>query len=67
LRTGSLRNRVPDLWLGDMRGQKNAMLTCEKRIRQLCGTCGKVMIKDFVEDWLGYVGQIAKAETFSRC
>ncbi len=62
LRIGSLRNRVPDLWLGDVRAQKGAVLTCEKRIRELCGKYGADTIKDFVEDWFDYADRMAKAE-----
>lgn len=62
LRMGALRNRVPDLWLGDVRAQKGAVLTAEKRIVELCEKYGKASIKDFVEDWFDYADRRAKAE-----
>ena len=62
LRMGALRNRVPDLWLGDVRAQKGAVLTAEKRIVELCEKYGKGAIKDFVEDWFDYADRRAKAE-----
>ena len=62
LRMGALRNRVPDLWLGDVRAQKGAVLTAEKRIVELCEKYGKDSIKDFVEDWFDYADRRAKAE-----
>lgn len=62
LRMGALRNRVPDLWLGDVRAQKGAVLTAEKRILELCEKYGKNSIKDFVEDWFDYADRRAKAE-----
>lgn len=62
LRMGALRNRVPDLWLGDVRAQKGAVLTAMKRIRELCEKYGKEVIQDFVEDWFDYADRRAKAE-----
>jgi len=62
LRMGALRNRVPNLWLGDVRAQKGAVLTAEKRIHELCSKYGKESIKDFVEDWFDYADRRMKAE-----
>ena len=62
LRMGKLRNRVPDLWLGDVKAQIGACLTCEKRIVELCEKYGTDTIKDFVEDWFDYAEVMAKAE-----
>lgn len=62
LRMGSLRNRVPDLWLGDVRAQQGAVLTAEKRIHELCEKYGKETIKNFVEAWFDYADRRAKAE-----
>lgn len=62
LRMGALKNRVPDLWLGDVRAQMGAVLTCEKRIQELCGKYGRAAIKDFVEDWFDYAERRARAE-----
>lgn len=62
LRMGALRNRVPDLWRGDVKAQIGACLTAEKRIVELCEKYGAGTIKDFVEDWFDYAEARMKAE-----
>ncbi|WP_183928156.1 hydantoinase B/oxoprolinase family protein [Rhizobium mongolense] len=57
LRISSMRNRVPELWLGDVRAQIGACRTGEKRIAELVGKYGS----DVVEDWFDYGARCAKA------
>ncbi|EHK76543.1 5-oxoprolinase [Sinorhizobium meliloti CCNWSX0020] len=61
LRIGSMRNRVPELWLGDVRAQIGACRTGEKRIAELVGKYGRDVVMDFVEDWFDYGARCAKA------
>lgn len=61
LRIGSMRNRVPELWLGDVRAQIGACKTGEKRIGELLAKYGKDTVVDFVEDWFDYGARCAKA------
>ncbi|MBY6005294.1 hydantoinase B/oxoprolinase family protein [Salipiger bermudensis] len=61
LRIGSMRNRVPDLWLGDVRAQIGACRTGERRIRELCGRYGRETVLDFIKDWFDYGARAAKA------
>lgn len=62
LRMGMLKNRVPDLWLGDVRAQMGAVRTCEKRLIELCEKYGVSTLQTFVEDWFDYAARRAKAE-----
>ena len=55
LRIGSMRNRVPELWLGDVRAQIGACRTGERRIMDLCARHGKDTVKGFLLDWFDYV------------
>lgn len=61
LRIGTMRNRVPDMWLGDVRAQIGACKTGERRIRALVERYGRDTIMGFVEDWLDYGARRAKA------
>lgn len=61
LRIGSMRNRVPDLWLGDVAAQSGACRTAERRIIDLIGRYGRDTVVDFVEDWFDYGRRCAKA------
>lgn len=54
LRIGMMRNRVPDLWLGDVRAQIGACRTGERRILDLLERYGRDTVLDFVEDWFDY-------------
>ena len=62
LRIGQIRNRVPQLWLGDLRAQIGACRTGEKRIRELLQKYGREKIQQFVEDWFDYGRKRAIAE-----
>lgn len=61
LRIGSMRNRVPDMWLGDVRAQIGACKTGERRIQALLDRYGRDTIMGFVEDWFDYGARRAKA------
>ncbi|MGO9773615.1 MAG: hydantoinase B/oxoprolinase family protein [Roseiarcus sp.] len=61
LRIGMMRNRVPDLWLGDVRAQIGACKTGERRIGELFARYGRDTILGFVEDWFEYGARCAKA------
>lgn len=61
LRIGSMRNRVPDLWLGDVAAQSGACRTAERRIIDLVGRYGRDTVVDFVADWFDYGRRCAKA------
>jgi N-methylhydantoinase B len=61
LRIGSMRNRVPDMWLGDLRAQIGACKTGERRIVDLVERYGRDTIMNFVEDWFDYGVRRAKA------
>lgn len=61
LRIGTMRNRVPDMWLGDVRAQIGACKTGERRIRALTERYGRDTIMGFVEDWFDYGARRAKA------
>ena len=60
LRIGSMRNRVPELWLGDVRAQIGACRTGERRIMDLCDRYGAETVKGFVRDWFDYGARRAK-------
>ena len=60
LRIGSMRNRVPELWLGDVRAQIGACRTGERRIMDLCSRHGKDTVKGFLLDWFDYGERRAK-------
>jgi N-methylhydantoinase B len=62
LRIGQVRNRVPELWLGDLRAQIGACRTGEKRIKALLEKYGRDAIKHFVADWFDYGRRRAIAE-----
>lgn len=62
LRMGMMRNRVPDLWLGDARAQIGACKTGERRILELLDRYGRDTVLDFVEDWFDYGARRAAAE-----
>lgn len=61
LRIGSMRNRVPELWLGDVAAQSGACRTAERRIVDLLDRYGRDTVLDFVEDWFDYGRRRAKA------
>ena len=61
LRIGMMRNRAPDLWVGDLRAQIGACRTGERRIGELIERHGRDVILDFVEDWFDYGARRAKA------
>ncbi|MFC5387606.1 hydantoinase B/oxoprolinase family protein [Aquamicrobium segne] len=61
LRIGSMRNRVPDMWLGDVSAQIGACRTGERRIGELLARYGRDTILGFVEDWFDYGARCAKA------
>jgi N-methylhydantoinase B len=61
LRIGSMRNRVPDMWLGDVSAQIGACRTGERRIGELLTRYGRDTIMGFVEDWFDYGARCAKA------
>ena len=61
LRIGSMRNRVPDLWLGDVAAQSGACRTAERRITDLIDRYGRDTVVDFVQDWFDYGRRCAKA------
>ena len=61
LRIGSMRNRVPELWLGDVAAQSGACRTAERRIIDLIDRYGRDTVVDFVEDWFDYGRRCAKA------
>ncbi|TJW65841.1 MAG: hydantoinase B/oxoprolinase family protein, partial [Mesorhizobium sp.] len=61
LRIGTMRNRVPDMWLGDVRAQIGACRTGERRIGELFARYGRDTILGFVEDWFDYGARCAKA------
>jgi len=61
LRIGTMRNRVPDMWLGDVRAQIGACRTGERRIGELFERYGRDTIMGFVEDWFDYGARCAKA------
>lgn len=60
LRIGSMRNRVPDLWLGDVRAQIGACRTGERRIMDLCSRYGRDIVEGFLLDWFDYGERRAK-------
>lgn len=62
LRIGMMRNRVPDIWLGDLRAQIGACRTGERRIAALIDSYGRDTILGFVEDWFDYGARRAAAE-----
>ncbi|WP_062204741.1 hydantoinase B/oxoprolinase family protein [Aureimonas sp. AU12] len=61
LRIGFMRNRVPDMWLGDVRAQIGACRTGERRIGELLARYDRDSVMDFVEDWFDYGARCAKA------
>ncbi len=61
LRIGSMRNRVPELWLGDVRAQIGACRTGERRIGELLERYDRDTLMNFVEDWFDYGARCAKA------
>ncbi|BBO79912.1 N-methylhydantoinase B [Desulfosarcina ovata subsp. sediminis] len=62
IRMGRLKNRVPDLWHGDVRAQIGACITGEKRTIELCQKYGVQTLRDFVEEWFDYASRRIKAE-----
>lgn len=61
LRIGAMRNRVPELWLGDVAAQSGACRTAERRIVDLLDRYGRDTVVDFVQDWFDYGRRCAKA------
>lgn len=61
LRIGSMRNRVPELWLGDVAAQSGACRTAERRIIELLERYGRDTVVDFVADWFDYGRRRVKA------
>ena len=62
LRIGLMRNRVPDLWLGDLRAQIGACKTGERRIMEVLARYGTNTVEVFVEEWFDYGRRRAIAE-----
>ncbi len=62
IRIGVTRNRVPDLWLGDLNAQIGACKTAERRLIELMEKYGRSAIEDFIEDWFDYGARMAAAE-----
>ncbi|MCO5065719.1 MAG: hydantoinase B/oxoprolinase family protein [Rhizobiaceae bacterium] len=62
IRIGMVRNRVPNLWLGDLQAQIGACKTAERRLTELLGKYGHDVIADFIEDWFEYGERMAIAE-----
>ncbi|MES0183210.1 hydantoinase B/oxoprolinase family protein [Mesorhizobium sp. C386A] len=62
LRIGMMRNRVPDIWLGDVRAQIGACRTGRRRLLELLEKYGRDTLLDFVEDWFDYGARRAMAE-----
>jgi N-methylhydantoinase B len=62
IRIGAMKNRVPEIWLGDLRAQIGACRTGEKRILELLARYGRQTLEDFVEDWFDYGRRRAMAE-----
>lgn len=62
IRIGVARNRVPDLWLGDLRAQIGACKTAERRLGELLGKYGRDGVAGFIEDWFDYGETVARAE-----
>ncbi len=62
LRVGMMRNRVPGLWLGDVRAQIGACRTGERRIGELLDRYGRGAVLDFVEDWFDHGARLVAAE-----
>lgn len=54
IRLAKMRNRVPELWYGDVQAQVGACLTGERRINEIVEKYGKETVMDFVEDWFDY-------------
>ncbi|QGZ64560.1 hydantoinase B/oxoprolinase family protein [Paraburkholderia acidisoli] len=54
LRMGMTRNRVPEIWEGDLRAQMGACMTGERRIHELLEKYGTQTVMNFVEDWFDY-------------
>jgi len=61
LRIGSMRNRVPELWLGDVAAQSGACRTAERRIIDLLDRYGRDTVVDFIADWFDYGRRRVKA------
>ena len=59
IRIGVTRNRVPDLWLGDLNAQIGACKTAERRLVELMEKYGLQAIEDFIEDWFDYGAHMA--------
>lgn len=62
IRIGLIRNRVPELWLGDLRAQIGACKTAERRLGELLSKYGRDGIVTYVEDWFEYGRTMAIAE-----
>ncbi|MCL6284162.1 hydantoinase B/oxoprolinase family protein [Ruegeria sp. 2012CJ41-6] len=61
LRIGTMRNRVPDLWLGDVHAQLGACRTGARRIEELCTRYSEQTVLDFIADWFDYGARRAAA------
>jgi len=61
LRIGTMRNRVPELWLGDVRAQFGACRTGERRLHELLARHGRDTILAFIADWFDYGARCARA------
>jgi N-methylhydantoinase B len=61
LRIGAMRNRVPELWLGDVAAQSGAVRTAERRIIDLLDRYGRDTVVNFVADWFDYGRRCARA------
>lgn len=62
IRIAKMRNRVPELWYGDIQAQIGACLTGERRIHELLAKYSKETVLDFVEDWFDYGARRTIAE-----
>jgi len=61
LRLGLMRNRVPELWLGDVRAQIGACRTGERRVHELLARHGRDTLLAFIADWFDYGVRLARA------
>ena len=46
--------RVPHIWYGDYRAQVAACRIAERRLKALAAKYGKLLIREFIEEWIDY-------------
>jgi len=61
IRIGRTKIRASKIWYGDYQAQLGACRIGEQRLKELIGHHGKVMIQDFIEDWMAYGERRTKA------